>query len=98
MNRIHTDALFSLENMLRCCPQELDENVEYVEREDEFDVVVDSQDPEGKRRAAEKKAREEEEAVVSIDAIDTVSGAPNPSLFDPYPRNRRVAGLSLCIL
>lgn len=44
----------------------------YVEKEDEFDVVVDSQDPEGQKRKAEKE-QEEEEAIVSIEAIDTVS-------------------------
>lgn len=44
----------------------------YVETEDEFDVVVDSQDPEGNKRKAEKE-QEEEEAIVSIEAIDTVS-------------------------
>lgn len=44
----------------------------YVEKEDEFDVVVDSQDPEGHKRKAEKE-QEEEEAIVSIEAIDTVS-------------------------
>lgn len=53
-------------------PQELEENVVYVEKEDEFDVVVDSQDPEGHRRKAEKE-QQEEEAIVSIEAIDTVS-------------------------
>lgn len=46
--------------------------MEYVEREDEFDVVVDSGDPEGRKRKAEKE-QEEEEAIVSIEAIDTVS-------------------------
>lgn len=51
--------------------QELEENVEYVEKEDEFDVVVDSQDPEGMRRKAVEE-QEEEEAIVSIDAIDAV--------------------------
>lgn len=43
----------------------------YVEKEDEFDVVVDSLDPEGHKRKAEKE-QEEEEAIVSIEAIDTV--------------------------
>lgn len=51
--------------------QELEENVEYVEKEDEFDVVVDSQDPEGKKRKAEEE-QEMEETVVSIEAVDTV--------------------------
>lgn len=46
--------------------------MEYVEKEDEFDIVVDSQDPEGKKRKAEED-QEMEEAIVSIDAIDTVS-------------------------
>ena len=58
-------------------PQELEENVEYVEREDEFDVVVDSRDPDGRMRKAEK---EEEETIVSIEAIDTVGFAPGLSL------------------
>lgn len=44
----------------------------YKEKEDEFDVVVDSGDPGGHKRKAEKE-QEEEEAIVSIDAIDTVS-------------------------
>lgn len=44
----------------------------YVEKEDEFDVVVDSLDPEGHKRKAEEE-QEEEEAIVSIEAIDTVS-------------------------
>lgn len=52
--------------------QELEENVVYEEKEDEFDVVVDSGDPEGHKRKAEKE-QEEEEAMVSIEAIDTVS-------------------------
>ncbi|CAN0006410.1 unnamed protein product [Ectocarpus sp. 12 AP-2014] len=52
--------------------EELEENVEYVEKEDEFDVVVEEGDPEGTKRKAEKEKQEEEEAVVSIDAIDTV--------------------------
>lgn len=52
--------------------QELEENVVYKEKEDEFDVVVDSGDPEGHRRKAEKE-QQEQEAIVSIDAIDTVS-------------------------
>lgn len=51
--------------------QELEESVEYVEKEDEFDVVVDSADPEGHKRKAEKE-QEEEEVVVSIEAIDAV--------------------------
>ena len=50
----------------------MEENVEYVEKVDEFDVVVDSRDPEGQKRKAEKE-QEEEEAIVSIEAIDTVS-------------------------
>ena len=35
-------------------------------------MVVDSRDPEGRMRMAEKE-QEEEEAIVSIEAIDTVS-------------------------
>lgn len=61
-----------LRGVLYLRSQELEENVEYVEREDEFDVVVDSGDPEGRKRKAEKE-QEEEEAIVSIEAIDTVS-------------------------
>lgn len=57
----------------------------YVEKEDEFDVVVDSLDPEGHKRQAEKE-QQEEEAIVSIEAIDTVSlkdhvSLPFPSIF-----------------
>ncbi|CAM9414108.1 unnamed protein product, partial [Hapterophycus canaliculatus] len=51
--------------------EELEESVEYVEKEDEFDVVVDFADPEGHKRKAEKE-QEEEEVVVSIQAIDAV--------------------------
>ncbi len=60
---------------LSFCSQELEENVEYKEKEDEFDVVmvVDSGDPEGHQRQADKE--QEEEATVCIEAIDTVSAA-----------------------
>ncbi|CAM9694588.1 unnamed protein product [Ascophyllum nodosum] len=56
--------------------EELEENVEYVEKEDEFDVVVDARNPEGQKRktAAEQQQEEDEEKLtVSIDAIDTVA-------------------------
>lgn len=58
----------------------------YEEKEDEFDVVVDSRDPEGHKRKAEKE-QEEEEAIVSIEAIDTVSLAScggNVSFVDVF--------------
>eukprot|EP00752_Nemacystus_decipiens_P018367 g16476.t2 len=64
--------------------EELEENVVYVEKEDEFDVVVDSQDPEGHKRKAEKE-QQEEEAIVSIEAIDTV-GAWNSDSEGEGPR------------
>lgn len=51
--------------------QELEENVEYVEKEDEFDVVDSSTDTkERKRKAGE--GHDEEDEIVSIEAIDTV--------------------------
>lgn len=47
-----------------------------MEKEDEFDVVVDSQDPEGQKRKAVRE-QQEEEAIVSIDTIDTVRVVPH---------------------
>lgn len=46
--------------------------MEYVEKEDEFDVVVAAQDSEGKDRKAAAREKQGEEVIVSIDAIDTV--------------------------
>lgn len=46
--------------------------MEYVEKEDEFDVVVAAQDSEGRNRKAAAREQQEEELIVSIDAIDTV--------------------------
>lgn len=66
-------AGFFFARSLFLCSQELEENVEYKEKEDEFDVVVDSGDPEGHKRQAEKA--QEEETTVCIEAIDTVSAA-----------------------
>lgn len=52
--------------------QELDENVEYKEREDEFDIVVEPWDPEGLKRKEEERQEKEKDIYVSIDTIDTV--------------------------
>lgn len=46
--------------------------MEYVEKEDEFDVVVAAQDSEGRDRKAAEREKQAEEVIVSIDAIDTV--------------------------
>lgn len=53
-------------------PQELDENVEYKEREDEFDIVVNRWDPERRKGRAEAERDGEDELPVTIDAMDNV--------------------------
>jgi len=51
--------------------QALQKNVEYIEKEDEFDVVVDGdQDEEAKRKKSFD--RTEEQAVVDITTVDKV--------------------------
>ena len=78
--------------------QELEENVEYVEKEDEFDVVVDARNPEGQKRktAAEQQQEEDEEKLtVSIDAIDTVGRGERER--EQPPRERAAARLCVCV-